>query len=130
MKNGIEQLYQQALLDHYKNPRNYGELKNPDFVSGKYNPSCGDRVDIQAKVQDGILIDVAFTGTGCVISLAAASLLLELVKGKLLTEIQALTADDIKKLIGISLGPVRLKCALLPLYALQEGITSYLAGDA
>lgn len=123
-------LYHELLLDHYKYPRHKGTLENPDFSSGQYNPSCGDRIAFQGKVSDGIITQIVFEGSGCVISLATTSLLSEHVINKPLSFVQNLTAEDMLKMIGIDeLGPTRLKCVLLPLEALQEGIKAYLAAQ-
>ena len=122
-------LYHELLLDHYKYPRHKGMLKNPDFSSGQYNPSCGDRVAFQGKVTDGTISQIAFEGSGCVISLATASLLSEFILNKSVSFAQHLAPADILTLIGIELGPTRLKCALLPLEAIQEGISAYQAAQ-
>lgn len=119
-------LYQDILIDHYRYPRNRGKIEHPDITSGEDNPSCGDSVSIYGRVQDGILSDVRFEGKGCVISQAAASLLTEAVKGKQLSEIAQLDAPSMRNLVGIELGPTRVRCALLALEALQRGIQEYL----
>ena len=116
--------YREKLLDHYRHPRNAGQLEAPDFSSEEYNHSCGDQVKIDGRVQNGVVTDIVFVGSGCVISQAAASMIVELAKGKSINEILALDKDFMLKLIGIELGPTRLRCALLPLYALQQGLTS------
>jgi nitrogen fixation NifU-like protein len=116
------QLYKQELLDHYSNPRHKGRLINPDFISGDYNPSCGDSICFEGKIAGKILVAIAFDGVGCVISQATASMVASFVKDKPLSEISNLTSQDILNLIGMDLGPTRLKCALLSLYALQQGI--------
>ena len=117
-------LYQEALMDHYRNPRNRGLIENADFFSGRYNPSCGDAVSLAGTIQDGTLAACSFEGKGCVISQATASMLTQKVVGMAVSEIANLDAAAITKLIGMSLGPTRLKCALLPLEALQGGILS------
>jgi len=119
------QLYQERVMDHYRNPRNRGELATPDFSSDLHNPSCGDSIVIQATIKDGILANIAFEGNGCVISQAAASLLTEAIKEKSLDEIRSFTPDHLIALLGIPLGPTRLKCALLALDALKAGIARY-----
>jgi len=119
-------LYQEEIMDHYRNPRNRGKLENPDFTSGEYNPSCGDNVSIEGCVEDGRLVDAAFEGKGCVIGMATASILTESCKGKTLDEILAIDKDELCKLLGgMELGLTRLSCALLPLQALQQGIRDY-----
>ncbi|MFH0898896.1 MAG: iron-sulfur cluster assembly scaffold protein [bacterium] len=117
--------YQEILLDHYKNPRNKGTIQSPDFSSGLENPSCGDTIVIQGTVEHDVVTKLSFSGSGCVISQAAASMLTELCTGKTVDDILALTKDDIIKLLGIQLGPVRLKCAVLALQALHKGILEF-----
>ncbi len=117
--------YREKLLDHYHHPRNAGQLEGPDFSSEEYNHSCGDHVHIEGRIQEGVITDLVFLGSGCVISQAAASMITEFCKGKPVDEILALDKDFMLKLIGVDLGPTRLRCALLPLYALQHGLASY-----
>lgn len=114
--------YHTLLYEHYRNPRYKGTLAQCTFESGTYNPSCGDVVLFQGIVVDNQLMQVAFDGKGCVISMATASLLSEHVLTKSLEEIAALGTQDILTLIGMPLGPTRLRCALLPLEALQKGL--------
>lgn len=118
-------LYQAELMDHYRHPRNQGALEVPDFSSGSCNPSCGDSVQFTGHIKNGVVVAVLFQGKGCVISQAAASMLTQSVLDKTMQEIMALNADSMLKLVGIALGPMRIKCALLPLEALQKGITAY-----
>ncbi len=121
-------LYQAIVLDHYKNPRHKGSLSTANFTTALYNPSCGDSIIFQGIVQDGNLTDIAFEGSGCVISIAAASLLSEQAINKKLSHILAFTSQTILNLIQLELGLTRLKCALLCLEALQQGIKDYQAG--
>lgn len=114
-------IYQEELLDHYENPSNYGTLPNPDVSHEEDNPLCGDRIRIDLLVEDDIIKEVRFSGHGCTISQAAASMLTEEIEGKPLAEVRQLSRDDILEMIGIPLGPVRLKCALLPLKVLKTG---------
>ena len=114
-------VYQEELLDHYENPSNYGTLPNPDISHEEDNPLCGDRIRIDLIVEDDIITEVRFSGQGCTISQAAASMLTEEIEGKSLTEVKKLSRDDILDMIGIPLGPVRLKCALLALKVLKAG---------
>ena len=118
-------LYQEILMDHYRYPRNCGSLSRADFSSGSFNPSCGDSVAFSGLIVAGILADVKFLGKGCVISQAAASLLTEQVKHTQLSTIVLMTANHMQTLIGMQLGPTRLRCALLPLEALHKGIEEY-----
>lgn len=113
--------YQEDLLDHYENPSNYGTLPNPNISHEEDNPLCGDRIRIDLVVEDDIITEVRFSGHGCTISQAAASMLTEEIEGKSLTEVKQLSRDDILDMIGIPLGPVRLKCALLALKVLKAG---------
>lgn len=119
-------LYQDILIDHYRNPRNRGPIEHPDIKSGEDNPSCGDSISMYGRVKDDVLSDVGFEGKGCVISQAAASMLTEKVRGKKLSEIMNLDAAYMRNLVGIQLGPTRVRCALLALEALQKGIQEYL----
>jgi nitrogen fixation NifU-like protein len=96
-------------------------LPNPDISHEEDNPLCGDRIRIDLVVEDDVITEVRFCGHGCTISQAAASMLTEEIEGKSLTEVKKLTRDDILDMIGIPLGPVRLKCALLALKVLKAG---------
>ena len=122
-------IYQEELLDHYENPSNHGTLPNPDISHEEDNPLCGDRIRIDLMVdEDDTITEVRFSGHGCTISQAAASMLTEEIEGKTLAEAKQLSKDDILDMIGIPLGPVRLKCALLALKVLKAGaygITSW-----
>lgn len=119
-------LYQAELMDHYRHPRNQGVLEAPDFSSGSCNPSCGDSVQLMGQIKNGVVLAIRFQGKGCVISQAAASMLTQSVLNKTIQEIMALNADFMLNLVGIPLGPMRIKCALLPLEALQKGINTYI----
>ena len=118
----LDDFYREAILDHYQNPRNFGTLEKPDITAEDSNPLCGDeiRIDIQAK--DGKIQAVRFSGKGCSISRAAASMLTEAIEGKTLEEAKQMDREDVLDLLGIELGPVRLKCALLALKTLKLGI--------
>ena len=118
-------LYQELLMDHYRYPRNRGTLENPDFTSLHHNPSCGDSVQFAGHVKKNQVVSLVFQGRGCVISQATASLLSDTVTNKNIADICALDKDFVLSMIGMQLGPTRLKCALLPLQALQEGVATY-----
>ncbi len=118
----MEDLYREHILDHYKNPRNQGTLENPDITFQDSNPLCGDELRMDFKVKDGVVEDVRFSGKGCSISMAAASMLTEHIKGRSVEELKKLTREDILEDLGIELGPVRLKCALLALKVLKAGV--------
>lgn len=117
-------LYQQELLEHYKNSAFRGKIENPDIYSSEFNPSCGDKVEIFGLLNSSIILQLRFMGSGCVVSQAAASLLLEYSLGKDIEEVKRISKDDILRIIGIELGPNRLKCALLSLEALVEALNS------
>ena len=117
-------LYQDLILDHYRNPRNQGVLKAPTHLAAANNPTCGDRLEMQLSVKNGIIADVKFSGSGCAISQASASLLSEFVKGKTIAEASALDTSGLLALLGVSLSPNRLKCALLSLETFSKAVTS------
>ena len=116
-----DDLYREAILDYYKHPRHKGHLAAPDFQYHDHNPFCGDEITVELKVENGVVVDAAFDGHGCAISQATASMLMEEVIGKSLDEIKAIDKEYILEMLGIELGPVRLKCALLPLKVLKAG---------
>ncbi len=118
-------LYQEIVMDHYRHPRNYGSLEYYDFSSDQINPSCGDSILMQGIIENNVIKELKFTGKGCVISQATASMLTQACREKSIDEVRSLDSTFIKKLIGIELGLLRIKCALLPLQALQEGIRFY-----
>lgn len=118
----MDDLYQQNILDHWKNPRNSGRIEQPTVSYEAVNPLCGDKLRFDLLIEDETLKDVMFSGRGCAISQAAASMLTEVVKGKPLDEVRALSKDDVLDLLGIPIGYTRLKCALLGLKALKVGV--------
>lgn len=120
--------YQKALMEHFRNPQNKKKIENANFSSGQDNPSCGDTVSISGIIEDGVVKEIGFEGSGCVISMASVSMLTEACKGKTVEEILSLTKSDILKMLGLELGPNRLQCALLPLEALHKGIAGYKKG--
>jgi nitrogen fixation NifU-like protein len=119
----MDDLYREQIIDRYKNPRHRGELDPHDYSYEDDNPLCGDRIRIDVRVGgDGKISEAAFSGVGCAISQASADLLTETVVGKSLEQVKQLGKDDILELLGIELGPVRLKCALLSLKVLKAGV--------
>lgn len=118
----MEAFYREAILDHYKHPRHKGRLENPDIHFHDHNPFCGDEITIELKVEDGRVVDAAFDGRGCAISQATASMLMEEIVGKSIEELKELNKQYILDLLGIEIGPVRLKCALLALKVLKAGV--------
>jgi len=123
-------MYRQQILDHYKNPRNYGELPDPTFSHEGQNPMCGDEIEFDVKLgDDGETIEgVAFTGDGCAISQASASMLSQRLPGKTLSEIAAMDRDDVIELLGVEISPMRVKCAVLAEKVVQDGAKIY-TGD-
>ncbi len=115
-------LYREVILDHYRNPRNKGTLDPADYSYEDTNPLCGDEVRIDVRVADDRVADVKFSGRGCAISQASASILTEMVEGKSLDEVKMITRDDLLDEIGIPVSPARLKCALLGLKVLKAGV--------
>ena len=117
----MEDLYRDNIIDHYQNPRNFGTLDQPDISYEDSNPVCGDELRIDLKIDQGRVVDARFTGHGCSISQASASMLTEEIIGKTLAEVQHIDKQYLLDLLGIPLGPVRLKCALLSLKVLKAG---------
>jgi nitrogen fixation NifU-like protein len=115
-----ETFYKDLILFHWRNPQNYGKLKKANKRAFLDNPFCGDEISMEAKIEKGKIKEIKFSGKGCIISKASASLITEYVKGKKISEIKNLDKDFILKLLGIELGPTRLKCALLPLNVLKK----------
>jgi nitrogen fixation NifU-like protein len=124
-------MYRQQILDHYRNPRNYGELEDPSFTHVGENTSCGDEITVDVKLDeaDDVVEDVAFRGEGCAISQAAASLLTDEVRGLTLEELYALDRDDVLELLGVEVTPMRIKCAVLTEKVLQDGAKLYEGED-
>ncbi|WP_117593631.1 iron-sulfur cluster assembly scaffold protein [Haloprofundus halophilus] len=116
-------MYRQQILDHYKNPRNYGEMENPTFSHVGENPSCGDTIKVDVRLEDdGETIEyVSFTGDGCAISQASASLLSEKLQGTTLDELEAMDTDDVTEMLGVDISPMRIKCAVLARQVAQDG---------
>jgi nitrogen fixation NifU-like protein len=113
----VDDFYREVILDHYKNPHNYGLLTEPHAHAEGQNPLCGDEVAVSIRFgEDGETIEeVGFEGRGCAISQAATSMLTDLVKGKTAAEVAALPKEELLGEVGIPLSPVRLKCAILGL---------------
>ena len=119
----MDDLYREVIIERYKSPQYKGELNPHDFSFEDENPLCGDHIRVDVRVSaDGRVSEAAFSGHGCAISQAAADLLLESVIGKTVDQVKQLTKQDVLDLLGIELGPVRLKCALLSLKVLKGGV--------
>jgi nitrogen fixation NifU-like protein len=118
----MDDFYKENILDHYKHPRNAGTLANPTHTHKELNPLCGDVVQIDLHVnRENIIDEIAFKGRGCAISQASASMLTEMIAGKSLDEAKKIGKEEILEVLGINIGPARLKCALLSLKALKAG---------
>lgn len=125
----MDDLYREIIIDRYKNPLYRGKLDPNDISFEDDNPLCGDHIRIDLRVDsDECVTEAAFEGHGCAISQASADLLVESVIGKSLDEVKALSKEDILDMLGLELGPVRLKCALLSLKVLKAGV--YGLGEA
>lgn len=137
--NNLDTLYRQVIMDHYKNPRNKGSLEDGNITIDMNNPTCGDRIQIQMKVDDGIVSAVKFDGDGCSISMSSASMMTQAIKGqpieialklsKIFSEIMqnkeyddSVDLGDIEALQGVSKFPARIKCATLAWKAMEKGI--------
>ncbi|MFB4210482.1 Fe-S cluster assembly sulfur transfer protein SufU [Shouchella sp. JSM 1781072] len=136
----LDTLYRQVIMDHYKNPRNRGELEGDALTVNLNNPTCGDRVQVQMKVKDGEVTEAVFTGEGCSISLASASMMTQAVKGRSVEDALKLSdifsdmmqgkdydektfdLEDIEALSGVTKFPARIKCATLAWKALEQGL--------
>jgi nitrogen fixation NifU-like protein len=119
----MDDLYRDEILEHYRRPHNFGTLPSPDAVREGNNPLCGDRITMMLSISpDGHVADVAFTGRGCAISQASASLLTDEIRGRRLEDVERLQGADVLDLLGIEISPARLKCALLSLDTLQGAL--------
>ncbi len=136
----LNSLYQQVILDHYRHPRNKERLENGTVEVHMRNPACGDEIKLQLRIEDEIIVDLGFTGEGCSISQASASMMTTLLKGRPVDEALSLTGrftsmmhgdeaaardkelKDLRALEGVSKFPIRIKCALLGFDALQEAV--------
>lgn len=117
-----DDLYREIIIDHSRNPRHYGKLEPADFSYEDVNPLCGDEVRIDVRVKDDKIDEIAFSGRGCAISQASASILMEMTAGKSLDEVKAITKEDLLEELMVPVSPARLKCALLSLKVLKAGI--------
>jgi len=125
----MDDLYREVIIEHYKNPGYRGKLDPHDISFEDNNPLCGDHIQIDLRVDSvGVVTDARFDGHGCAISQASADLLIESIIGKSVEEVKQLNKQNILDMLGIDLGPVRLKCALLSLKVLKAGV--YGLGEA
>lgn len=127
----MDDLYRDEILEHYRRPHNFGTLSEPDAVHEGSNPLCGDRITMMLGIgAAGTVDEVAFTGRGCAISQASASMLTDGIKGKRVEELARLGAQDVLDDLGIEISPARLKCALLSLETLQGALAERVAWQA
>mgnify|MGYP003573135758 CR=1 FL=1 len=126
----MDDLYRDEILEHYREPHNFGTLDAPDASHEGHNPLCGDRITIMLTVDEaGVVSEVAFSGRGCAISQASASMLTDEIKGRPLAEVKELKNQDILDLLGIEISPARLKCALLSIDTLHHALDSREGGE-
>lgn len=121
-------IYRELILDYYRSPRNFGKLEKFDISAHDTNPLCGDEIDMQIMVGEGQKIEeIRYSGKGCAISQASASMLTELAKGKPLDWVKGVSKEDVFRMLGNpELGPSRVKCALLGMKVLKTGVYGYL----
>lgn len=117
-----DEIYRENILDHYKRPSHKGTIESPDITYEDSNPLCGDVIRMDFKVEDGKIAAVRFSGHGCSISQASADMLCEKLEGMSLEDAKKISRVDVLEMLGIELGPVRLKCGLLALKTLKAGV--------
>ena len=122
---GQQRLYSDTLLSHFRNPRNYGSLPSPDIAYEEFNPLCGDRIRIELKISDNRIAAARFVGDGCAISVAAASLLTELILGAKIDKGAPISEEELLSSLKSDIKPSRMKCVLLPLEALRSCVKLY-----
>lgn len=119
-----DQIYREQLLDHYKNPRNEGDLNDYTHTAELKNLSCGDEITIKTRLNNNIIEDIKFSGEGCAICIASASMLTEITKKESVEYVNNLKFEDIQEMLGIQLSPSRIKCAHLGLLTLQKALSN------
>ncbi|MCA9862665.1 MAG: SUF system NifU family Fe-S cluster assembly protein [Thermomicrobiales bacterium] len=117
-----DSIYREQILDHNKNPRNKGTLDHPQFTYQDVNPLCGDEIRMDVQTDGERVTEIRFSGRGCAISQAAASILTEMVDGQTLEDVKAISRDDLLDELGVPISPARMKCAMLGLKVLKAGI--------
>jgi len=124
----MDDFYRDFILDHYRNPRNFGHLEHPNASAEDLNPLCGDTIRMEFDVHDGVVSEVRFSGKGCAISQASASMLTETLKGMKLEEVAKLSKDVVLENVGIGISPTRMKCATLGLRVAKSAAIGEIAG--
>ena len=125
----MDDLYRELILDHSQHPHNHGEIPGADISYEDSNPLCGDKIRIDIKLRGDVIEDVKFNGKGCAISQASASLLTDELIGKSIEDVRKLDKQFVLDMLGIPLGPSRIKCALLPLKVIKAGVYGLTAWD-
>jgi nitrogen fixation NifU-like protein len=123
----MEDFYKEYILDHYRNPRNFGELERCDRSAEDLNPLCGDKIRFELQIEDGRVTDVRFSGKGCAISQAAASMLSEEIKGERVEDVARMPLERVLENVGIGISPARMKCATLGLKVLKSAALGEIA---
>jgi nitrogen fixation NifU-like protein len=126
----MDDLYRDYILEHYRRPHNFGQLEGATTSQEGANPLCGDRITLQLRVRGGVIDGVGFTGRGCAISQASASLLTDEIKGKDVGAANAMTPGDVLELLGIESSPARIKCALLSLETMHGALETDVPTEA
>ena len=124
----MDDFYRDYILDHYRHPRNFGNLERFDAEAEDLNPLCGDQIRMELKIEDGVVTDLRFSGKGCAISQASASMLTERVKGMRLSDVAKISKDVVLEDVGIGISPTRMKCAMLGLRVVKSAAIGELAG--
>ena len=124
-----EKLYQENILDHYRHPHSFGTLEHAGVRGNFINPLCGDELTVELEIADGKVKKAAFTGKGCAISVASASMLLETLPGKSVEDVDKICSRDVLDLLGIDVGPTRIKCAMVVLDCLRRAMSAYEQGQ-
>lgn len=115
-------IYKEIILEHWRNPHNFGKVNSPDFKLSNKNTFCGDEIEVSGKLKGSAISQIKFKGNGCVISQVAASLLTDFVRGKNLQEITNISSQDVVRMLGVELSPTRMKCAELSLIVIKNAV--------